>query len=109
MSSAARFMAKSRPDVAPVETPVPIQPTAHYSMGGIPTDADGRVLTGANTVIRGFYAAGECACVSVHGANRLGTNSLLEATTYGRRTGQTIARFLNEQQPELTPLPSYVQ
>jgi succinate dehydrogenase / fumarate reductase flavoprotein subunit len=95
--------------VDPVTEPVPIQPTAHYSMGGIPTDADGRVLIGENTVIRGFFAAGECACVSVHGANRLGTNSLLEATTYGRRTGQTIANFLNLEQPELPRMPSYVQ
>ena len=75
--------------------PVPIQPTAHYSMGGIPTDVDGRVLadeTGA--VITGFYAAGECACVSVHGANRLGTNSLLEASLFGRRTGKAMAEFV---------------
>ncbi len=94
--------------VDPVNEPVPIQPTAHYSMGGIPTDADGRVITGENTVIRGFYAAGECACVSVHGANRLGTNSLLEATTYGRRTGQTIAAFLNVERPAMPEMPAYV-
>ena len=93
--------------VDPVAEPVPIQPTAHYSMGGIPTDADGRVLIGANEVVRGFFAAGECACVSVHGANRLGTNSLLEATTYGRRTGQTIANFLNQERPEHAPMPSF--
>lgn len=95
--------------VDPIDEPVPIQPTAHYSMGGIPTDADGRVITGENTVIRGFYAAGECACVSVHGANRLGTNSLLEATTYGRRTGQTIADFLNSERPVQPSMPAYVQ
>ncbi len=71
--------------VDPVNEPVPIQPTAHYSMGGIPTDADGRVVTtvdGRDELVVGFFAAGECACASVHGANRLGTNSLLEATVY---------------------------
>lgn len=93
--------------VDPVAEPVPIQPTAHYSMGGIPTDADGRVMIGDNEVVYGFFAAGECACVSVHGANRLGTNSLLEATTYGRRTGQTIADFLNRERPEQPPMPAY--
>ncbi|MBA3945010.1 MAG: succinate dehydrogenase flavoprotein subunit [Herpetosiphonaceae bacterium] len=81
--------------IDPVTEPVPIQPTAHYSMGGIPTDADGRVVRGENEIVQGFFAAGECACASVHGANRLGTNSLLEATVYGRRTGQTIANFLH--------------
>jgi len=95
--------------VDPVNEPVPIQPTAHYSMGGIPTDAEGRVITGENQVIAGFFAAGECACVSVHGANRLGTNSLLEATTYGRRTGQTIADFLANDRPDLSAMPSYAQ
>ncbi|MGB2896843.1 MAG: FAD-binding protein, partial [Anaerolineales bacterium] len=78
-----------------IENPVPIQPTAHYSMGGIPTDAHGQVIADAegNPVI-GFYAAGECACVSVHGANRLGTNSLLEASVFGRRAGFAIAEFI---------------
>ena len=93
--------------VDPVNEPVPIQPTAHYSMGGIPTDADGRVITGDNQVVHGFFAAGECACASVHGANRLGTNSLLEATVYGRRTGQTIADFLNNDRPTLPDMPPY--
>ncbi|HEY1013467.1 MAG TPA: succinate dehydrogenase flavoprotein subunit [Herpetosiphonaceae bacterium] len=89
--------------IDPLDEPVPIQPTAHYSMGGIPTDVNGRVLAGENKVVRGFYAAGECACVSVHGANRLGTNSLLEATVFGRRTGAAIADFLNSEKPELLP------
>lgn len=72
-----------------------IQPTAHYSMGGIPTDVNGQVIADADeNPIIGFYAAGECACVSVHGANRLGTNSLLEASVFGRRTGYEIARFI---------------
>jgi len=81
--------------VDPIEAPVPIQPTAHYSMGGIPTDVDGQVIADAEgTPLEGFFAAGECACVSVHGANRLGTNSLLEASVFGRRAGNAIARFL---------------
>ncbi len=81
--------------VDPIEEPIPIQPTAHYSMGGIPTDADGQVMADAEgTPVVGFYAAGECACVSVHGANRLGTNSLLEASLFGRRTGKSMANFI---------------
>ena len=78
-----------------IEEPIPIQPTAHYSMGGIPTDVDGRVVYDEQgTPVDGFFAAGECACVSVHGANRLGTNSLLEACVYGARAGRTIADYL---------------
>jgi succinate dehydrogenase / fumarate reductase, flavoprotein subunit len=81
--------------VDPIDGLVPIQPTAHYSMGGIPTDADGQVICdAAGTPVTGFFAAGECACVSVHGANRLGTNSLLEASVFGRRSGYAIARFI---------------
>ncbi|MEW5957760.1 MAG: FAD-binding protein [Chloroflexota bacterium] len=79
----------------PIDELVPIQPTAHSSMGGIPTDADGQVIAdAAGTPLAGFYAAGECACVSVHGANRLGTNSLLEASVFGRRAGYAIADFI---------------
>ena len=78
-----------------IKEPVPIQPTAHYSMGGIPTDVNGQVLADASgTRLVGFFAAGECACVSVHGANRLGTNSLLEASLFGRRTGCAMAEFV---------------
>lgn len=81
--------------VDPIDGLVPIQPTAHYSMGGIPTDVDGRVIADATgRLLTGFFAAGECACVSVHGANRLGTNSLLEASVFGRRTGYAIAEFI---------------
>lgn len=80
-----------------IEKPVAIQPTAHYSMGGIPTTPDGQVIADADgTAVTGFFAAGECACVSVHGANRLGTNSLLEASLFGRRTGRAMARFVND-------------
>lgn len=77
-----------------IEKPIPIQPTAHYSMGGIPADKDGQVIIDdKGTKITGFYAAGECACVSVHGANRLGTNSLLDALVFGRRTGKAALEF----------------
>ncbi len=74
--------------IDPVRQPVPVAPTCHYVMGGIPTDADGRVLADeSGTPVAGLYAAGECACVSVHGANRLGCNSLLDLLVFGRRSG----------------------
>ncbi len=74
--------------IEPITDPIPIQPTAHYAMGGIPTDLDTRVTRDAEgTVVPGLYAAGECACVSVHGANRLGTNSLVDLLVFGRRAG----------------------
>jgi succinate dehydrogenase / fumarate reductase flavoprotein subunit len=75
---------------------IPIQPTAHYAMGGIPTNIDGEVVVdAAGTVFPGLYAAGECACVSVHGANRLGTNSLLDIVVFGKRGGRAMAHFVN--------------
>jgi len=74
-----------------ISGPVSIAPTAHYSMGGIPVDTDGRVFSDTETKTECFYAAGECACVSVHGANRLGGNSLLEALVFGRRAGISAA------------------
>ncbi len=71
--------------------PIPVRPTVHYSMGGIPTSTDGEVLLDAKgTVLPGFFAAGECACVSVHGANRLGCNSLLETIVFGKRAGMAM-------------------
>ncbi len=89
-----------------VADPIPIQPTAHYSMGGIPTDNDCHVLAdGKSKKVAGFYAAGECACVSVHGANRLGTNSLLEASLFGRRAGKSVVRFLRAE-PAFPELPA---
>ena len=73
----------------PADKPIPIAPTAHYAMGGIPTNNDGQVISdGEAAPVTGFYAAGECACVSVHGANRLGTNSLLDVVVFGRRAGK---------------------
>lgn len=81
--------------VDPNVSPIPVLPTAHYAMGGIPTDVKGRVIMdGRGTVCEGLYAAGECACVSVHGANRLGTNSLLDLVVFGRRAGRDIAEFV---------------
>jgi succinate dehydrogenase / fumarate reductase flavoprotein subunit len=79
--------------VEPINEPVPVQPTAHYAMGGIPTDVLTRVTRDEhNTVVPGLYAAGETACVSVHGANRLGTNSLVDLLVFGRRAGRRRRR-----------------
>lgn len=90
--------------VEPITEPVPIQPTAHYAMGGIPTDVEGRVVLDAQwTPMPGFYAAGEVACVSVHGANRLGTNSLVDLIVFGRRAGKHMAKYIAEN--DLVPLP----
>ncbi len=81
--------------VEPITDPIPVQPTAHYAMGGVPTDVDGRVLMNVqNDPVLGLYAAGEVACVSVHGANRLGTNSLLDIVVFGRRAGKDMVRYL---------------
>lgn len=89
----------------PLTELVPIQPTAHYAMGGIPTDVDARVVVDEkNTPLPGFYAAGEVACVSVHGANRLGTNSLVDILVFGRRGGRHAAKFIEEN--NWAPLPA---
>lgn len=77
-----------------VTEPMPVRPTVHYCMGGIPVNTDGRVRASADELVDGFFAAGETSCVSVHGANRLGSNSLLECVVYGRRTGASIAKFV---------------
>ncbi len=79
--------------VDPVTELVPVFPTCHYLMGGIPTNVRGEVLRDNETVVKGLYAAGECACVSVHGSNRLGTNSLLDINVFGRRAGIAAAEF----------------
>jgi succinate dehydrogenase / fumarate reductase flavoprotein subunit len=111
---AAEDIEKKLPDIAdfcrtylgvdPVKDPMPIQPTAHYAMGGIPTDVDGRILVDAqNNVLPGGYAAGEVACVSVHGANRLGTNSLVDLVVFGKRGGVAMAEYCN--QVDHPPLP----
>src|SRR5271157_3112027 len=89
----------------PLHELVPIQPTAHYAMGGIPTDTNARVVVDEkNTPLPGLYAAGEVACVSVHGANRLGTNSLVDILVFGRRGGRHAAQFIREN--DWAPLPA---
>jgi succinate dehydrogenase / fumarate reductase, flavoprotein subunit len=86
--------------VDPIQEPIPVAPTAHYMMGGIPTNFHGQVVapykTGPEEVVQGFYAVGECACVSVHGANRLGTNSLLDIVVFGRAAGDQIIEDLKK-------------
>jgi len=85
-------------NVDPVKEPIPVVPTCHYQMGGIPTNVHGQVVmpdgAGGEKVVKGFYAAGECACVSVHGANRLGTNSLLDLLVFGKSAGERIVEDL---------------
>ena len=89
--------------VEPYTEPVPVFPTAHYAMGGIPTNVEAEVLADNDTVIPGLYAAGECACVSVHGSNRLGTNSLLDINVFGKRAGIAAAEYA--QTAEFVELP----
>lgn len=91
--------------VDPVREPMPVQPTAHYGMGGIPTDLDARVIVDAQrTPVPGLYAAGECGCVSVHGANRLGTNSLTDLIVFGRLAGMHMVEYCKGA--DMPPLPS---
>lgn len=89
--------------IEPYTDPIPIQPTAHYAMGGIPTNVEGEVLRNNTDVVPGLYAAGEVACVSVHGANRLGTNSLLDINVFGKRAGIAAANYSSTV--DFTPLP----
>ena len=86
--------------IEPINEPIPVQPTAHYAMGGIPTDVNARVLSDeTGTVLPGVYSAGESACVSVHGANRLGTNSLLDIVVFGKRAGQSMVDYVSSTKP----------
>ncbi len=90
-------LAKKFANVDPAKDPIPVVPTCHYLMGGIPTNVNGQVLTlhqGQDQIVEGFFAAGECACVSVHGANRLGTNSLLDLVVFGRAVGLHLEQAL---------------
>jgi len=89
--------------VDPVVEPVPVMPTAHYAMGGIPTNVAAEVLADNETVVPGLYAAGECACVSVHGSNRLGTNSLLDINVFGKRAGRNAVEYVKTA--DFVPLP----
>jgi len=92
--------------IEPYTDPIPIQPTAHYAMGGIPTNIDAQVLRNNTDPVPGLFAAGEVACVSVHGANRLGTNSLLDINVFGRRGGLSAAAYANaHEHVELPPRP----
>ncbi len=85
-----------------VVQPIPVRPTVHYCMGGIPVNTDGQVRSGAEGLVESFFSAGETSCVSVHGANRLGSNSLLECVVYGRRTGAAIASYIQTRKlPEI--------
>jgi succinate dehydrogenase / fumarate reductase flavoprotein subunit len=89
--------------VEPYTEPVPVLPTAHYAMGGIPTNVKAEVLADNTTVVPGLYAAGECACVSVHGSNRLGTNSLLDINVFGKRAGDNAVEYVKTA--DFVPLP----
>jgi succinate dehydrogenase / fumarate reductase flavoprotein subunit len=97
--------ARTYAGVDATKEPIPVQPTCHYMMGGIAADVDGRVILDSNgTPFEGLYAAGECACVSVHGANRLGCNSLLDTLVFGRRSGLEILSFVRTaEMPEASP------
>jgi len=96
--------------VDPIKAPIPVVPTCHYQMGGIPTNYKGQVVVpkdgNPNTPVPGFYAAGECACASVHGANRLGTNSLLDLLVFGKSAGETVVEDYRSGQLRLKPLPA---
>jgi len=95
-------------NVDPIKEPIPVVPTIHYQMGGIPANYHGQVLTrenGENKIVNGLYAIGECAAVSVHGANRLGTNSLLDLIVFGRATGNHIVNSHPERQHSHQPVP----
>ncbi|TVT50022.1 MAG: succinate dehydrogenase flavoprotein subunit [Denitromonas halophila] len=95
--------------IDPIKAPIPVVPTCHYQMGGIPTNYKGQVVApkgdNPNTPVTGFYAAGECACASVHGANRLGTNSLLDLLVFGKSAGETVVEDIQSGNLRLKPLP----
>jgi succinate dehydrogenase / fumarate reductase flavoprotein subunit len=103
-----REIAKTFLNIDPVKDPIPITPTIHYMMGGIPTNIDGQVVApsknGSQEVVQGLYAVGECACVSVHGANRLGSNSLLDLVVFGKAAGEKITKDI-KQNKLLKPTP----
>jgi succinate dehydrogenase / fumarate reductase flavoprotein subunit len=105
-----REIAKKFANVDPVTDPIPVVPTCHYQMGGIPTNYSGQVVvpdgSGGEKPVKGLYAAGECACVSVHGANRLGTNSLLDLLVFGKASGETIIKDLKADVASQQELPA---
>ncbi len=91
--------------VDPIKAPIPVVPTCHYQMGGIPTNYKGQVVDENGTIVTGFYAAGECACASVHGANRLGTNSLLDLLVFGKSSGDSVIADLKSMPKAHKDLP----
>jgi succinate dehydrogenase / fumarate reductase flavoprotein subunit len=105
-----REIAKKFANVDPVTDPIPVVPTCHYQMGGVPTNYSGQVVvpdgSGGEKPVKGLYAAGECACVSVHGANRLGTNSLLDLLVFGKASGETIIADLKGDVQSQQELPA---
>ncbi len=91
-----------------IDHPLPVRPTVHYSMGGIPTNTDCQAIDARSAPVPGFFAAGECACLSVHGANRLGANSLLECVVFGKRAGEAIGAYASDRpMPALDATPYY--
>ena len=105
-----REIAKKFANVDPVSEPIPVVPTCHYQMGGVPTNVHGQAVMpdgrGGETVVKGLYAAGECACVSVHGANRLGTNSLLDLLVFGKSAGEQVVRDIAADAAAMPDLPA---
>ncbi len=102
-----REIAKTFANVDPIKAPIPVVPTAHYMMGGIPTSINGQVVIPdgeGEKVVNGLYAVGECACVSVHGANRLGSNSLLDLVVFGKSTGESMTKYIKTSKAH-KPLP----
>jgi succinate dehydrogenase / fumarate reductase flavoprotein subunit len=102
-----REIAKTFANVDPIHDPIPVVPTAHYMMGGIPTNLDGQVVLEGEKPVNGLYAVGECACVSVHGANRLGSNSLLDLVVFGKAAGDKMAAEIAQSKVH-KPLPANV-
>ncbi|HTD91004.1 MAG TPA: succinate dehydrogenase flavoprotein subunit, partial [Burkholderiales bacterium] len=105
-----REIAKKFANVDPATDPIPVVPTCHYQMGGVPTNIQGQVVmpdgSGGEKVVRGLYAAGECACVSVHGANRLGTNSLLDLLVFGKSAGEQVVKDIAADVTSMPELPT---
>jgi len=102
-----REIAKTFANVDPIKDPIPVVPTAHYMMGGIPTNLDGQVVLDSEKPVNGLYAVGECACVSVHGANRLGSNSLLDLVVFGKAAGDKMVTEIAQNKAH-KPLPTNV-
>lgn len=103
-----RQIAKTFANVDPVVSPIPVVPTVHYMMGGVPTNLDGQVVLDGEKPVNGLYAVGECACVSVHGANRLGSNSLLDLVVFGKAAGDHMAAAIKKDRTH-KPLPNNVE